>query len=241
MIDSSLTSPASAAPFQPSTSTSTSGKRRVIKRTLKHLLQSAAAASSRRASSTANNGVFISKFPLVLAILLVTLNCVSVKHIYSVLGITIYLIGMTCWCAYPKKSTRESIIPSTSSQGHVPNLISNPLGSLSNSNLYRIYLRLGALISVLLPIVALLVIGVKDVYHGGLEGILPINLKDAFNSVVLARPMHGILKKLLGGHVFLVCCQVLSEGVGRAAFVSQLFFGSRYNIIHREILTGFLS
>lgn len=105
----------------------------------------------------------------------------------------------------------------------MPNLIANPLGNMASSRYYRLWLRLGALLSLLLPIGALTLIGIKDVYVGGWEGILPINLKDAFNSVVLARPMNGVVKKLLGGHVFLVCCQVLSEGVGRAALVSVVY------------------
>ena len=128
---------------------------------------------------------------------------------------------MICWASIPNVlGESSSNVPSLPSKGHVPNLVSNPLGTWANSNLYRMYLRFGALLSLFLPVLVLLVVGVKDVYLGGLEGILPINLKDAFNSVVLARPMNGVVKKLLGGHVFLVCCQVLSEGVGRAALVS---------------------
>jgi hypothetical protein len=135
---------------------------------------------------------------------------------------TFYLLGMTCWAASPTPKN-EVTLPSLPPKGHVPNLIANPLGNMASSRYYRLWLRLGALLSLLLPIGALTLIGIKDVYVGGWEGILPINLKDAFNSVVLARPMNGVVKKLLGGHVFLVCCQVLSEGVGRAALVSVVY------------------
>jgi hypothetical protein len=32
--------------------------------------------------------------------------------------------------------------------------------------------------------------------------------------------LSGVVKKLLGGHVFLLCCQALTEAVARAALVS---------------------
>jgi hypothetical protein len=197
------------------------GKRRAIKRTLKHLLHSAAKSSSRRASSS--DGVVISKSPLLLAVLLVALQCVHMKHILSAIGASLYLVGMACWSAAPKvaaESGEDVYMASLPPKGHVPSLIANPLGPIASSKLYRIWLRSGALLSLLLPILALISMGAKDVYSGGLESLLPINLKDAFNSIVLAEPMHGVAKKLIGGHVFLICCQILSEGVGRAALVS---------------------
>ncbi|KAL3799604.1 hypothetical protein ACHAWO_008920 [Cyclotella atomus] len=209
--------PSSTSSVQPRT-----GKRRAIKRTLKHLLHSAAEASSRRASSS-SDGVVISKSPLLLAVLLIALQCVQMKHILSAFGASMYLVGMACWCAAPKVTAagngEEVYMSSLPPKGHVPSLISNPLGHIASSKLYRIWLRSGALLSLLLPILALVSMGAKDVYNGGLEGLLPINLKDAFNSIVLAEPMHGVAKTLIGGHVFLICCQILSEGVGRAALL----------------------
>jgi hypothetical protein len=67
---------------------------------------------------------------------------------------------------------------------------------------------------------ALIGIGMGSVYEAGLEGIFPSFMKDAFNSVVLSEPLSGVVKKLLGGHVFLLCCQALTEAVARAALVS---------------------
>lgn len=197
------------------------GKRRTIKRTLRHLLDSAAKASSRRASSNLDDGAVISKAPLLLGVLLAGLQCVSVKHILSAAGVSIYLFGVACWCAAPKFTEGEVNMPSLPAKGHVPSLVSNPLGPIASSKLYRIWLRSGALLSLLLPVMVLITMEVRDVYNGGMEGVLPIvNIKDAFNSIVLAEPMNGVIKKLIGGHVFLVCCQALSEGVGRAALVS---------------------
>jgi hypothetical protein len=111
-------------------------------------------------------------------------------------------------------------MPSLPFKGHVPNLVANPLGALSYSRFYRVWLRLGALLSLLLPMMALLSMGLGSAYRRGLDGMLTFNVRDAFNSAALSEPILDVVKKLLGGHIFLVCCQALTEAVARAALVS---------------------
>ena len=202
----------------------TGRKRRAVRHTISHLLRSAAQASNRRASTNVDSshvqtyGVSppgIDKGPAILALALVGLKCVQAKYMATVLGITFYLIGLASWCAAPKGSNGGGLgdqasvnMPSLPTRGHVPNLISNPLGSsLTNSWVYRTWLRLGALLGLLLPILAL----------GWLSLGVGCRLSPVGNlgNVELA-------KMLVGGPAFLLCCQALTEAVARTALVSDI-------------------
>lgn len=150
---------------------------------------------------------------------------------------------MASWCGAPKIGSGDVDpamadynvnMPSLPFKGHVPILVANPLGALSYSRLYRVWLRLGALLSLLLPMMALLSMGLGNVYRRGLDGMLTFNVRDAFNSAALSEPIFEVVKKLLGGHIFLVCCQALTEALARAALLPlpiRVLIPVKYNIL----------
>ena len=135
-------------------------KRRAVRTTLSHILRSAAKASTRRARSPSTIGKVygetfgvpppaLSKGPSIIAMILLGTNCVNLHDIVSVILLSIYIIGLASWCIAPKYSSSPNHpivnMPSYPIKGHIPSLISNPLGaSLTNSRLYKTWLRLGA-------------------------------------------------------------------------------------------------
>mmetsp|Transcript_10024 Transcript_10024/g.18016 ORF Transcript_10024/g.18016 Transcript_10024/m.18016 type:complete len:392 (+) Transcript_10024:160-1335(+) len=197
-------------------------KRRAVRRTLSHLLQSAARASTRRARSMEENEAVqtygvpppaIDKGPAILTLALLGTKCVPVKHIAAAVGMSVYFVGLASWCAAPKVGSTDYQpivnMPSLPSKGHVPNLITNPLGaSLTNSRVYRTWLRVGALLGLLLPTVVLaqLTLGSK----------LPAVMTMA-NWINIGNV--GEAKRIVGGPMFLLCFQALTEAVARTALL----------------------
>jgi len=199
----------------------TGRKRRAVRKTLSHILKSAADASTRRASETAPA---IDRTPAVLAVLLLGTKCVSLQSVALVLAISAYFIGLASWCAAPKSSGTVSVIksdvhsardmhtydfinmPSLPEKGHVPNLLANPLGlSLTSSRIYRSWLRLGAMLGLLLPtlILTINIVGSKCPSTG--TGALIENAEHVRRSV--------------GDPLFLLCFQAITEAVSRAALL----------------------
>jgi len=247
----------------------TSGrKRRAIRQTLSRILQSAALSQrkSTSASSSSSDAIGIQKSPVpsamakspfAIASFLLLGNCVPFRCVGGVWGLTVYLLGLTSWCAAPKTSvlltggsgssggmggTNGEIVymPSLPSKGHVPNLIVNPLGStLTNSRIYRTWLRIGALLGILAPIIVLTGL---TLHQFSIEGRILENIRfmkwlgercgdyfvgsglgEAGLSVILGEMVYdkyiGVLRKLVGGHVFLLCCQAMTEALARTALL----------------------
>ena len=258
LLDSSSSSTSSitdtsddAASTISSTQTTIRGhKRRAVRATLSHLLRSAAIASSRRARSTETVeseyadqfGVphtvqpAISKGPAILALILLATNCVNPQHLLSVIGMSVYFIGLASWCAAPKRgvSTTDTSskpivnMPTLPEKGHVPTLITNPLGaSLTNSSVYRIWLRVGALLGVLLPTVVL-----AQLTMGSKLPVMTTNWFGVGNHV-------GEIKRIVGGPMFLLCCQALTEAVSRTALLPlpiRILIPVSYNTIRLSSL-----
>lgn len=201
----------------------TSGrKRRAVRKTLSHILKSAATASARRASATSPA---IDRSPGILAALLVVTKCVNLKFLAVVLAISTYFIGLASWCAAPKCSGTVSVaklsdvhsagdkhrydyvnMPTLPEKGHVPNLVANPLGiSLTSSRIYRLWLRLGATLGLLLPTLLLTIniVGSKYPFIG--FGSLTENSEH--------------VRKSIGNPLFLLCFQAMTEAVARAALL----------------------
>lgn len=200
-------------------------KRRAVRTTLSHILRSAAQASTRRARSPSTIGKVygqtfgvpppaISKGPSIIALILLGTNCVHLHDIVSVILLSTYIIGLASWCVAPKVAStpHHPIVnmPSFPSKGHVPALISNPLGaSLTNSRLYKTWLRLGAVVGVLLPIMVLAQLTISSHFP-----ILTNTLLGNINTYNIAE-----LKRIIGGHTFLLCWQALTESLSRAALL----------------------
>ena len=199
----------------------TGRKRRAVRKTLSHILKSAAEASTRRASTTAPA---IDKTPAVLAILLVVTKCVNMKFFAIVLAISTYFVGLASWCAAPKSSGSIVVtnlsdvhsasdthsydfvnMPSLPEKGHVPNLVANPLGlSLTTSRMYRLWLRLGATLGLLLPTLVLIISIVGNKYAIGLGSLIE-------------NAEH--VRRIVGDPLFLLCFQAMTEAVARAALL----------------------
>ena len=205
------------------TNIKTSGrKRRAVGKTLSHILKSAAKSSSRRASETTPT---IDRTPAVLAAVLIGTKCVSWKSVASVLAMSAYFIGLASWCAAPKSSGTISTInisdahsksdihsydyvnmPSLPEKGHVPNLVSNPLGlQLTSSRIYRVWLRLGAMLGLLLPTLVLSFNIVGNIYPS-------IGIRALVGNAEYVR-------RSLGNPLFLLCLQAITEAVSRAALL----------------------
>jgi hypothetical protein len=199
----------------------TGRKRRAVRKTLSHILKSAAKASTRRASETAPA---IDRTPAVLAALLVATKCVSLKSLALILAISAYFMGLASWCAAPKSSGTVSVIksdvhsasdmhtydfinmPSLPEKGHVPNLVANPLGlSLTSSRIYRSWLRLGAMLGLLLPTLVLTINIVGSKYPSIGAGAFIENAE--------------LVRRSLGDPLFLLCFQAITEAVSRAALL----------------------
>ena len=198
----------------------TGRKRRAVRKTLSHILKSAAEASTRRASTTAPA---IDKTPAVLAILLVVTKCVNMKFFAIVLAISTYFVGLASWCAAPKSSGSIVVtnlsdvhsasdthsydfvnMPSLPEKGHVPNLVANPLGlSLTTSRMYRLWLRLGATLGLLLPTLVLIISIVGN--------------KCAIGLGLIENAEH--VRRIVGDPLFLLCFQAMTEAVARAALL----------------------
>lgn len=151
-----------------------------------------------------------------LATALLAANCVDARHVAAAMGMSAYLVGLASWCAAPKRAGGTAHLPIANmpalpERGHVPNLITNPLGApFTNSRTYRTWLRAGALLGLLLPALALaqLTLGSK----------FPAMMANA-NWIGDAGSAVRDAKRIVGGPVFLLCCQALTEAVARAALL----------------------
>jgi len=195
----------------PQSTTIIRSKRLAVRSTLSHLLQSAATASSRRARST-EEITAISKGPALLALALLSVNCVDIQHVISVIGMSTYFIGLASWCRSPKQGTADATIVNMPSlpplKGHVPTLVANPLGALTNSRAYRIWLRIGGIVSLLVPTILLTQLLLQSKFPT-IKAMEWINVGSHITEI----------KRIIGGHMFLLCCQALSEAVARTSLL----------------------
>ena len=190
----------------------TSGRKRRILRTAVGRVLRRAATSERRSaagdtSARGGDDAFwdapVDRIPALMALLLAGSGLVRPTDVMAVAAWTAYLVGL----ALASGSPRETEVPSAASsagalaelpalppQGHVPSLVSNPLGTvLTNSPAYRTWLRIGAVLGLLLPLGAL-------ACYTGLLGAARGNPAAA---TAAARP------------VFLLCCQAATEATSR--------------------------
>ena len=201
------------------------GKRRAVKRTLKHILESAARSSEKRARSSGERDFMqsvprIEKMPAMLAIALIASKCVSFGVVLASIGLTVYFLGLASWCAAPAKASTAANMPSLPRNGHVPNLIANPLGyAITGSRRYRRWLRLGAVIGLLLPLAMLIELTIDS---SGTWLSLP-------SGCSVSR-----VRILLGCPVFLLCTQASTEAVARISLLPlplRILIPVSYNLL----------
>ena len=224
-----LTAPEQAPPTAPSlVDTGKPLRRQNVPRAIGRILRRAAyaqeeteadAASSVSSSSSSISSVFsragrntaalVDKTPMVLAASLVVFGMIRPLDALVVSFLTGYFVILFLWARSLRRDNVTPIMPSLPPQGHVPNLISNPLGPCLTtfSVTYDYWLRTGVLLGLLAPIVVM--------------------LRYAFVSHQMdcaqacARP------------IFFMCCQAMSESVARRSLVRK-FFCKGINVVYEQ-------
>jgi hypothetical protein len=152
-------------------------------------------AASKEELDNENEIGSIGKIPIAIALTLLIRGMVRPMDVALVASWTAYftILNMTA------QSTGDGgapILPAFPPQGHVPAIISNPLGMrFERSSTYRRWLILGTLVGLIGPLAWLLVFSV---------GTPGMELEAAR---VVARPL------------FLMCCQVTTEGISKRNLV----------------------
>lgn len=153
------------------------------------------------------------KFPIVVGITLLCSGLVMPMDVLFTFGFSIYLKILHTWNRIAASTSSSSssmmsssstmnrgvIVPSLPSQGHIPALVSNPLGNMfSNSPMYKYWLIIGAVLGLIAP----------SLYIAIFWGVLQSN-NTKVAAGYAARPL------------FLFCCQAITEAVSRRVSLSS--------------------
>ena len=174
-------------------------KRAIVKRTISKLLRGAAREEANRVQDNDRTGLVslipingIDKLPSFILLSLLSFNLISLSQFLIAIAITSYLFLLDQYqyimssISFSSSFSMQSLPP----QGHVPSLVSNPLGySFTNSNIYRIWLKLGAIGGAILPLFAVF-------YH-------MLREKNVFAAKLVAQPL------------FLISCQAITETISK--------------------------
>lgn len=102
----------------------------------------------------------IAKFPLIVAVSMVTMGLVPPSQILFVAFFSGYLMGLNLLASSPQEddlnlNSLKPVLPNLPPQGHIPDIMMNPLGAtLTESASYHNWLRIGASLGYVLPIFA---------------------------------------------------------------------------------------
>jgi hypothetical protein len=154
----------------------------------------------------------VDKVPAVIALFLLFGRLVQPVDVLVV----VFLSGYLCILSTVSRSMRSDgvtpILPSLPPQGHVPDLVSNPLGNaFTNSDGYDLWLKFGTSISVVAPIALV-------------------------GQHLLFQNNQAELAKYCARHVFSLCCQAVSESISRKVMVSCRLCSSCSLLIDFECL-----
>ena len=170
-------------------------KKSYLPRPIRLILSRAAGAQERR-----NNGMALDKAPPVIATTLILSGLVRPLDVMITAGISGYLTVLYYWAQSPRSDGISPHVPSLPPQGHLPDLVVNPLGpSFTNSKAYDLWLKIGVILSLFAPILMILHIAV-------LSGRGSAQIESA---KVCARPL------------FLLCSQAFVESIARGVMVSS--------------------
>ena len=207
---------------------------RVLRRAATSEQQSASGDRSARGGDDTFWEAPVERSPAIVALLLAVGGLVLPTDVMTVAGLTAYLVVLGLASSSPReveppaRSTSIAaeldeqpsggiggsgsmipMVPSLPPQGHVPSLVSNPLGvPLTNSAAYRTWLRLGAVVGLILPLTSVL-------WYGFFK-------KDLVAAALAARPS------------FLLCCQAVTEATSRrllAPLPLRIFIPVAYNAV----------
>jgi hypothetical protein len=161
-------------------------KRQYLKRILRR-------AAAKEELDTEGEYTSIDKTPMVVAMSLVVKGLVRPMDVCVVACWTAYFIVLNMAAQSSRDWTGAPILPATPPQGHVPTLLSNPLGlRTEQSRWYNAWLQLGVVIGLIGP----LALVVRCTMIGNLDV-----------AKFCARPL------------FLLCCQIVTEAVSKRSLV----------------------
>jgi hypothetical protein len=165
----------------------TRSKRKLVSKAVQRILRRAAA---KEELDSEDVNAPMDRTPLVIATLLLMRRLVTASDVLLVSFLTGYFIILGMIARSTREASNAPILPALPPQGHVPALVSNPLGfSFTYSKLYDSWLKLGMATGLLAPLVLLS----WYIYHdSNIEALR-----------WCARP------------IFLLCCQAGSEAFSR--------------------------
>lgn len=167
-------------------------RRRRVPRAIQRILRRAAV----KEEDVEYNHMSVDKTPAVIAVSILVGGLVQPVDVLVVAFLSGYLIILGSVARSTRTDGVTPILPSLPPQGHVPALVSNPLGNaFTNSDGYDLWLKFGTAVSVMAPI--------------SLLGRYLLSQNDQME-----------LAKFCARPVFLLCCQAVSESISRRVMVS---------------------
>ena len=178
---------------EPHTDVVTVKKRQRVSRAVRRILRRAAVKEEDAEYDTK-----VDKTPAIIALVLLMGGLVQPVDLLVTCFLSGYLSILGVASRYVRSDGVTPVLPSLPPQGHVPALVSNPLGTaFTNSDSYDMWLKFGTVVSGLAPLALL-------------GRYLLFQDKQLEAAKFCARP------------VFLLCCQAVSESVSRRVMVSRL-------------------
>lgn len=170
-------------------------KRRNLFRMTTKILSSAAKAEEEKVQKQTDSMDRISKFPILVAVFLLALGLVQPTQILFVSFVSGYLTFLHVLSSTSKtdQNKRLPVLSALPPQGHVPTLISNPLGTMiSDSRAYSNWLLIGMILGYIAPILS---IGYHYLFTKELQ-----------------------LVYLISRTVFVLSCQISTEAIAKRSF-----------------------
>jgi hypothetical protein len=163
----------------------------------------------------------INFIPAFLSVILYLMGLVHRSDGWFVLAFSAYATFLYQWSQQPYENNSNNnriIMPALPPQGHVPYLVSNPLGrSITDSPIYKLWIRTGWFVGLVLPLSyiagdLLIFGGRRSLIHASSTGI----------TEVLPTILSSSLR-WCGSPIFLLCIQSFSEAVARNVLVCFFF------------------
>jgi hypothetical protein len=166
-------------------------KRKFVSRSIRRILRRAA---TKEELDSEEEIVGVDRTPIIVALTLLMQGLVRPMDGMVVVCITFYLTFLGMIARSPREYSDAPILPAMPPQGHVPAMVSNPLGiGILHSRLYDAWLKLGVIIGLVGPMLLL-------THYVLFE-----------NNVMAAR--------VCSRPTFLLCCQAISESFSRKVMV----------------------
>ena len=176
----------------------------LVSMTVQRLLRRAAAKEELHAEEELSNASWQQSMrDRLVAMLVATVvlqGLIRPVDVLVVSALTSYYIILGMVARSPRRGGLAPIMPSMPPQGHVPTMVSNPLGmGVAQSRSYDVWLQAGVGLGIILPALSILLD--RTAFRRSSKDL-------AVTATLCARPL------------FLLCCQVMSETYSKRAMVS---------------------